>query len=348
MKALRLVGPADIRIEDVPIPQPGPDEVLVEIHAAGICGTDLEIAYGRHRWYQDGTADFPMTPGHEWSGYVREVGREVTHLKPGDLVSGETGIGCRNCELCLTGHHNICAKVTETGILGRDGAMRQFHVQAANFVHKHGDIDPDAAALAEPTAVAVYSCKQGAITPHDRVAILGAGSIGLLTVQAARAFGARFVMATSRSAPKLDLARKLGADVAVNARDEDVLERAMEVTDGHGFDVVIEASGAMSALEQSLDIAAYAGRVMMVGSYNTHPDGTLMQMINKEITMVGLRGSPHVYPETLDLMARGIIDTRPVISHTFRLDQYAEAFDVAERGGPNVLKVLLKPGASSQ
>ena len=156
MKALRVVGPADIRIEDVPAPQPGPDEVLVEIHAAGICGTYLEIVFGRHRWYHDGTASFPMTPGHEWSGYVREVGCEVTHLKPGDLVSGETGIGCRNCELCLTGHHNICSKVTETGILGRDGAMRQFHVQAANFVHKHGDIDPDAAELAEPTAVAVY------------------------------------------------------------------------------------------------------------------------------------------------------------------------------------------------
>jgi 2-desacetyl-2-hydroxyethyl bacteriochlorophyllide A dehydrogenase len=332
-----------MRIDELPVPVPAPDEALVQIHAAGICGTDIEVVSGRHGFYLSGWAKFPIVPGHEWSGYVREVGSEVTNLKVGDLVSGETGIGCMNCELCLTGHHNLCANVTEAGIVGRDGAMREFHAQKALFVHKHGDVDPDAAALAEPATVAVYSCKKGGVTPHDRVAILGAGSIGQLTVQAARAFGARYVLATSRSRPKLELAKRLGADMVVNPRDENLREIALDVTDGHGFDVVIEVSGSMSALEDALDIAAFTGRIVFVGTYQTPTKGPLMQMITKELSLIGVRGSPHVYPETVDMMARGLIDTRPVISHTFALDQYAEAFEIAENGGPDVLKVLLKP-----
>lgn len=343
MRALRIKGIGDLTLEDLPRPAPGPKEVLVEVQAAGICGTDMEVLHGNHSAYLRGVAHYPVTPGHEWSGIVREVGAEVTRFAPGDLVTGETGIGCLECDLCLSGRHNLCRRVVETGIFNRDGGMREWHVQPETFTHKAEGLTPEQAALVEPATVAVHACKQGKVGVSDNVAVLGCGPIGLLTIQAARIAGARKIMATSRSAPKLKLAGELGADRVVNAAKEDVVGAGMEMSRG-GFDVILECSGSMEAVGQGFDLAAPLGRLVIAAAYRGEPfthgiDG----IIGRELTIVGSCGSPHAWPETIDMIRRGQMRVEPVVSHRFALDEYKEAFALAEEGGPDVLKVLLRP-----
>jgi threonine dehydrogenase-like Zn-dependent dehydrogenase len=343
MLGLRVHGPGDLRLEEMPRPSTAPDEVLVKIAAAGICGTDLEVLAGTHGALLQGTSHYPMIPGHEWAGYVAEAGSEVTHLQVGDLVVGETGIGCLRCALCLSGHHQLCPNGTETGIVGRDGAMRQYHTQKADLVHKAPLGDPELAALVEPASVGVYACHRTGVSPLDRVAVVGGGAIGQLCLQAARSFGARFTMMVTRSEPKLRLARELGADIAVSSAEVDIAQYAAEVTDGERFDVVIEAAGTEAAFYDALLIGGYTSRIGLVGLANRTPLGFgLWTVIDREQTIIGVRGSPHVYPQTIEMMMKVAIQGRPLISHSFSVADYQEAFTVAAGGGADVLKVLLR------
>lgn len=344
MRAVRVLGPDQLTLDELPTPTPGPDEVLVRVAAVGICQTDIEILTGVHGWIANGQSKYPLVPGHEWSGYVEALGADVSHLARGDLVVGETGIGCGQCRWCRTGHYNVCPDVTEAGILGRDGAMREYHVQRASFVHRFPLGDPEAAALVEPTTVAVYACQRGAVSALDRVAVVGCGTIGLLCVQAARAFGARFVLAVSRSDYKLRLAETLGADRAVSSVAANLAEVAQEVTGGEGFDVVIEAGGNAEALNDSLQLCGRLGRVVVVGYASPEGYGhSLQTVIDREQTLIGVRGSPNVYPQTIDLMAAGRIRVEPLITARFALADYAEAFELARSRRPNVLRVLVTP-----
>lgn len=346
MKAVRLVDFNDLRVEDLPDPEPGPHDVLVRIEAAGICGTDVDILRGNHLAYQAGLWRLPITPGHEWAGAVVQTGCEVTRFRPGDLVTGETGLGCLRCKYCLTGHHNLCMDLVETGIFGHDGAMRQLHVHPEVFTYSVEGLTAEQAALIEPASVAVHACKRVGLSVPDHVAVLGCGPIGLLAVQAARVFGARYVLATSRSAPKLALAEELGADRAVNVAEENLSAVVDEVTGGEGFEVVLECSGSIQALEQALDVASALGRVGVVGGYDDVAlEHSVMRLVGKELTIVGSRGSPHAYAETISMVRKGEIDVDRVISHRFPLSRSLEAFELAERGGPDVLKILLLPQA---
>jgi len=343
MKALRLRQFGRLLLEDMPPPEPAPDEVLVKVLAAGICGTDLKLLHGHHGAYTEGGAELPITPGHEWGGVVVAVGEAVTRFAPGDLVTGETGLGCLRCEYCLTGRHNLCPSVVETGIFGRDGAMRELHLHPEVFTHSAAGLTAEQAALVEPASVAVHACRRGRVSLGDNVAVLGCGPIGLLAVQAARAFGARRVLATSRSRPKLDLASELGAGSVVKVTDEDLSAAAQDFTSGEGFDTVIECSGSPQALEQALEIARPGGTLALVGGYEGPLQHRLIDIVGKELDLAGCRGSPHVWPETIDLLRHGQIKVEPVISHRFALRDYEKAFELAERGGPDVLKILLLP-----
>lgn len=343
MRALRLHGPREVRLEEMPRPEAGPGEVVVRIAAVGICWTDIELYQGVHGAQAMGLTGYPFTPGHEWSGHVAQVGEGVGHLQVGDRVVGETGIGCLRCELCLAGHHQLCPQGTETGIVRRDGAMREYHVQSADFVHRFpAGGDPVVAALTEPASVGVYACRKTGVSPLDRVAIVGGGTMGQCCLQAAKGFGARQLLMVSRSLPKLALAEGFGADAVVNSRETDLLEAALELTDGELFDVVIEAAGTHAAFRDALIIGGYVSRIGMVGLSLREPFGYgLETVINREQTIMGVRGSPHVYPQTIRMITAGILQLEPLVSHRFALADYAEAFALAEQGGPDVMRVVL-------
>lgn len=344
MLGLRINDLRSMSIEEMPKPAPAPDEVLVEIQAAGICGTDLEVLHGLQETYRSGRAHLPIVPGHEWSGVVREVGAEVTRFQPGDFVTGETGLGCLRCEVCLTGHHQICPDLVETGIANRDGGMRQFHVHPEVATHLAEGLTPEQAATVEPLTVAVHACRKGRVGLGARVAVLGCGPIGLLAIQAARAAGARSVLATSRSRPKLDKAVGFGADLALDVAHEDLYAAADEMTGGTGFDVVLECSGSLDAVNQAIDIAGRCARIVLVGVYRGEPFGhELDRFLSKELEMYGSCGGPHAWPEAIDLIRDGRVRVEPIISHRFPLTDFAEAFALAEKGGPDVLKIMLFP-----
>lgn len=344
MSGLRLYGPDDLRLEEMPRPKPGPGEALVKVAAVGICGTDLELLAGTHGALLTGVSTYPIIPGHEWSGYVVELGEGVERFQVGDLVVGETGIGCLRCRWCLTGHHQLCPRGTETGIIGRPGAMREYHVQNADFLHRFPVDDPELAALAEPASVGLYACRKSSISPLDLVAIVGGGTIGQFCLQAARVCGARYTMLVTRSEPKLQVARELGADLAVSSAETDLMALAADVTSGELFDVVIEAAGTAEALSDALQLGGYTSRIGIVGYSSRAPfTYSLGTLIDREQTLIGVRGSPHVYPRTVELLAGGQIQGHPLISHRFSLGEHRQAFNLARQGGPDVLKVLLKP-----
>lgn len=344
MRSLMAYGPGDVRLETVPVPGCGPEEVLVRVRAVGVCRTDLEVIGGRHGALLRGVSRYPLVPGHEWAGEVVACGERVSHLRVGELVVGETGIGCLQCRVCLSGHHNLCPQGTETGIVGRDGAMREYHVQRAAFVHPCPALDPHLAALIEPASVGVYACHRVQVSPLDRVAIVGAGSIGLLCLQAALACGARQVVMVSRSGPKLQLAQQLGATATLDNTTGDVLPEARELTAGDLFDVVLEAAGTPASLTLSLALGAYAGRVAVVGYASPEPYGhSLETVIDREQTIVGVRGSPLVYPQTIEMVRRGSLQLEPLVTHRYPLEDFATALKVADEGGPEVIKVLLLP-----
>jgi L-iditol 2-dehydrogenase len=342
MRALRVHGVRDVRLEELPRPEPGPGEVLVRIAAVGICRTDLELYDGIHGAILSGIQQYPFVPAHEWCGDVVQVGEGVDNLQVGDRVIGETGIGCLRCPLCLSGHHQLCPNGTETGIVRRAGAMREYHVQAATFVHRF-DGAAHLGALVEPASVGVYSCHKVGVSPLCRVAVIGGGAIGQCCLQAARAFGARQTVMVSRSAPKLAMAQRHGADAVVNSKTTDLVAAARELTEGDLFDVVIEAAGTEGAFRDALLVGGYVSRIALVGYSAREPFGHgLETVIYREQTIIGVRGSPHVYPQTIALMARGDLQLEELVSHRYPLAQYQEAFAVAEAGGPEVMRVLIE------
>ena len=342
MRQLRLYGPHDLRLKEAPRPPPAPGAVLVRIAAVGLCRTDLELVEGIHGGLLSGAQQYPFVPGHEWSGHVVEVGEGVAGLAEGDLVIGETGIGCLRCPLCLAGHHQLCPNGTETGIIRRDGALREFHVQSADFVHRF-EGDAAVGALVEPASVGVYSCRKTGVSPLDRVMVIGGGAIGQCCLQAARAFGARQVVMVSRSAPKLDLAMRCGADAVVNSGAVDLLQAALDLTEGHLFDVVIEAAGTPAAFRDALVVGGFVSRIGLVGYSARDAFGYgLETVIDREQTIIGVRGSPHVYPATIAMIQRGVLRLEELISHRFPLAEYRQAFEVAEAGGASVMRVLVE------
>lgn len=342
MRAVRIAAAGDLRLVDVPVPEPGPGEILVRVGFAGICFTDIEVLRGNHEAYLSGWGRYPIIPGHEWAGHVAAVGDGVVGFAPGDLVTGETGIGCMQCPLCQSGAYNCCPDVVETGIINRDGAMREYHLHPARFAHRMDGLTSRLGALVEPASVGVYACRRAGVGPGDRVVVCGGGSIGQLCAQAARALGAEQVAVTSRSREKLDLAVRLGADAAINAAQEDARKCARELTSGDLFTVAIEAAGTSAALDDCLALAAPRGRIALVGYADDEPYAhSLAKIIGVELSVIGVRGSPGVWPETIAMVREGRLQLAPLISHEYPLGQYSEAFETASKGGPNVLKVLL-------
>lgn len=344
MKALRIHGREDIRFEEVPDPLPGPGEVLARVRAVGLCRTDIEVYEQRLYHYSVGVARLPVTPGHEWAGVVAALGEGVSGLAVGDPITCETALGCGNCQLCLAGHGNICQERIEVGIINYDGAMAEYVVAPRRTTHLIGDLSYEAGAMVEPTAVAVYAVRTARVTPADRVLVLGAGPIGQLLAQVARAYGAQQVAIAARTESKLALARSLGADASINTRQEDLAAASRELTSGHGFDVVLEAAGAPELLQQCLLAAAVRGRIVVTGSFvgalaSVDPD----LVVCKELTIAGTVGGEACYNEAIALLCAGRVRCEPLVSARYPLSEAPAVFAAMTRGAGDTIKILFDP-----
>jgi L-iditol 2-dehydrogenase len=339
MKALRLHGPGDVRLHEEDDPTPLPGEELLRVGAVGICGSDLH-------WYSEsGIGDArlraPLVLGHEFGGVI------TAGPRAGTLVAAEPAISCQSCEDCLAGNPNVCERVRFAGHGSIDGALRQLVAWPSRALFPLPDtFSAVDAAMLEPLGVALFAMELGHPGPGASVGVFGCGPIGLLVVQLARLAGATVIVATDRLAPRLEAARRLGATHpvragATNAEDGELAAVATS-TGRRGLDVVFEVAGDDAAVGAAVETARPAGRVVLVGI--PADDRTSFRASvarRKGLTIKLVRRGRNTYPRAIDLVARGLVDVRSIVTHRFPLDRADEAFRVANRR--EGLKVIVEP-----
>lgn len=334
MRAAIFTAPHQIAIGQQATVKPGPNEVRVAVQATGICAGDMYIYQGKNPY-----AQYPVIGGHEISGVVAEVGADVTDLEVGAPVVVEPFIGCGNCYPCRVGKPNCCANLQIIGV-HRPGGFAESVTAPARSIHLvPAGLSPLMASFAEPVAIGVQACRRGAVTAADDVLILGCGPIGLALIEVARAHGARVIAADIVDA-RLDFAAELGADVV--KADEQLLAHVLERTNGEGMPVVIEATGNPKAMEQTVDLVAAGGRIVIVGLVK---QGTLvnfpgLDFTRKEMTVVGSRASTQCFPEALDLLASGKIQY-PEVATAFSLWDAPQVFKALNEQPGKVHKGVL-------
>jgi threonine 3-dehydrogenase len=347
MRALRKIGPVPgAELVEVPTPFPGPREVVIQVEAASICGTDLHI-YQWDDWAAGRITRLPMTFGHEVAGRVMAVGREVHELSIGSFVSVEGHFFCGLCTMCRTGRAHICENMTILGV-DTDGAFAEYmRFPARNAWVVDPRIAPDVASVHDPFGNAVhtaYGPGEGTEIPTNAVVVLGCGPIGLFAVGVARALGAAKVIAVEPNDYRLSLAKAMGADLLVDPETEDPVEAVLAATGGRGAEIVLEMSGVAAVVDQGTRMLAHGGRMSLLGL----PTGRVSldltdQVIFKEARLFGVTGRElfRTWRQTSTLLATGMVDVGPVITHRFPLGAFEEAFDVMASGRAG--KVILLP-----
>jgi len=338
MKTAR--GPGNLELKDIEEPRPRKDEALIQVAAAGICGTDVHIKHDQ-TFYTP-----PVVLGHEYSGKVVEIGEDVTGIGVSDLVVSPATAYCGKCYQCKTGHMNRCTSEKKR-ILGTslaNGAFAKYLTVPEYIIHKiPKGVALKEAAMAEPTACVVHAViEKSPITPGDVVVIQGPGTMGMLAAQVAKAMGAVKVIMTGVSADqwRFDIAKKIGVDMTLNVQlDPDPVKTIKNETEGRGADVVIEASGACIACNQALDFVKVAGHVTLLGIRGRSLNIDLDAIALKELTMSGIWGTlPSTWVTTLRLMASKKIKVAPLITHRIPLSFWEEGFDLMEK--QKAIKVL--------
>ena len=337
-------GPG-MELQDVPVPSLGPNDVLIRVLYAGVCGTDLHI------WEWDawaaGRLNPPVVIGHEFSGRIEALGPEAEAealLKIGDLVTAEGHIVCGHCLPCRTGNGHLCYRTRIIGV-DRDGAFADFIAMPASNVIPLDGISPEIGAIMDPIGNAVHTVLEGNAVAGSTVFVLGCGPIGCFAVGVARAAGASQVIASDLNPTRLEIARAMGAHVTLDASQEDVVARIREVTAGEGVDLVCEMSGHPSGHAQAFAAARPGGRVNLLGTPSRTTEVNFARdVIFKGLTLYGVTGRK-MY-STWNAMQRflrtGQLDPRPVVTHRFPLEGIADAIRVIKDGAAG--KVILEIG----
>lgn len=342
MRQAVFSSPGNLRIEEAPVPVPGGHDLLVRVEASGVCGSDRAIFAGHH------PVTLPVVLGHEYAGVVVECGPDVTGLQPGDRVVVDPNIMCGRCTFCRRGQVQLCRDITPLGI-ARSGGFAEFSlVPEANAYLVPAAITFDEAALVEPLACCIRGIHQADVKLGAVVVVLGAGPIGLLLAQLARLRGASVVASVDPLADRRALAKRLGADVAIDSVDPGgVRDEVMRLTGGLGSDVVIEASGRTSVARQSLELVQAGGTVVWFGAC---PESDRVEVppfwVNdREISIRGSNINPFTHHTALSLIEHGRIRVAELVSEHIGLDALAGALDTSRPA--SVGKVLVVPASAA-
>ncbi|SDC68597.1 L-iditol 2-dehydrogenase [Melghirimyces thermohalophilus] len=341
MKALvkTKLGFGNLEIQEKEEPQVGKDQVKIKVKYAGICGSDIHTYEGHYK------VGVPVTLGHEFSGEVVEVGEGVTEFKPGDRVTSETTFYiCGECEYCKSGDYNLCNHRKGLGTQ-QDGGFAKYLVARKESVHHLPEnVDFQSAAMTEPLACTHHAVAKTEMNEGDLVVVIGPGPIGLFCAQIAKSRGAKVIITgLSNDRVRLDKAKELGIDYAVNVQEQDIKALINSLTDGYGADVVFECSGAVPAAKQGLDLLRKKGEYGQVGLF-AQPEipFDLEKIIQKEIRVVGSRSQkPEDWEPSLALMSNGSVNAKAMVTHQFDITQWDEAYEVIKSG--EAIKVLLTP-----
>jgi L-iditol 2-dehydrogenase len=327
MRAIEFHGDERLELVERPDPAPAAGQLLIAPSAVGICGTDIEIFEGSLAYFRMGLAEYPIVPGHEWTGVVVDVGKGVTGFSPGDQVVGEVAIGCGVCVRCRAGRSHLCDRRTETGIVHMDGAMASRMVFPAAYAHVV-PFSSRQAALVEPTSVALHGVTRGRVA-GQHVVVIGVGPIGLLAAQIARAHGAASVVVSDTRPDRLSLAQTLGFEAFAPVGED-------------GPDVALLCAGGAGAIRAAFDAVRPGGTVVALGLSGRPEipfdwDG----MVVRDIDLIGVLGSVGYWEGAIELIASGAVVTEPLVTRAFSLEQ---ARDAIERlVDPGSLKVLVEP-----
>ncbi|MFN8549177.1 MAG: L-threonine 3-dehydrogenase [Candidatus Eisenbacteria bacterium] len=328
-------------LREVPKPKVGPNDVLIKVKASTVCGTDLHI-YEWNEWAEERVGRrVPQTMGHEFSGIVEEVGSHVKRVKPGDFVSAETHIPCTKCVQCLTGQMHICSQLTILGV-DTNGSFAEFISVPDLVVWKNDPKLPyHVAAAQEPLGNSVYTTLVEPVASRN-VLIYGDGPTGLFATGVAKVSGAARIYLVGMSPMRLEIGRKMGADVLLNAADRKTEQLIMDETGGVGVDVVLDMVGRQSVLDEGLKLVRKGGRYSAFGL----PDGRLSIDMNNGIIFKGLRlygingrVMYETWVQVSNLLASGRLDITPVITHLLPLERYREGFDLIGQVTPQAGKI---------
>lgn len=323
-----------VEVEERPIPRPGPGEVLVAIGSVGVCGSDLH--YYEHGRIGPYVVDAPLVLGHEAGGTVAAVGSDVASLEVGQRVSIEPGVPCRDCAQCLAGRYNLCPRIRFFATPPVDGAFAEFVVMPESFVYPIPDsLSDDAAGLLEPLSVGVWACMRAGVGPQSRVLVTGAGPIGLIAAQTARAYGAAEVWITDVNPHRLAVAAELGF-TAIDVSATPLSEAGVEA------DVLFECSGNEQATNDAIRAVGRAGRVVLVGMGGDELRLPLSYIQDREITMTGAFRYANTWPTAISLAASGRVQLNRLVTGHYGLEDVEHAL-TASRRDPATLKVIVRP-----
>lgn len=350
MLAAVYYGPDDLRVEKWPVPEIKPNEALLRVVSASICGTDLRILHGAHRKFPPGTV---RIPGHEVVGEIARLGDDVRGLEIGQRVFVAPNIGCGHCRQCISGNYNLCADFDAYGVT-IDGAFAEYmrittaSIQQGSLIPINEDVDPAVAVLIEPLSCVLHGQDALDIKPGEIVLVIGAGPIGIIHMMLAQLHGARLVIVSELLPERLSQAKRLGAGLVVNPAKEDLAKVIFDESNGEGADVIIVAAPAHRAQEGALELAAVGGRINFFGglpkdSPSITFDSNLVHY--KELIITGTTGS-----NTKDcqraavIVCSGSIDLSGIVSVRYPLYRAREAFAAAE--DRQTLKVVIEPDKS--
>jgi L-iditol 2-dehydrogenase len=348
MNALLLSEYKHLEVTTLPVPVPQPSDVLVQVAACGICGSDV------HGY--DGTSGRripPLVMGHEAAGIVAAVGSEVTGFAVGDRVTFDSTVYCGECVFCRKGEMNLCDNRQVVGVscgdYSRAGAFAEYVAVPGRIVYKLPDNLAFAeAAMLEAVSVALHAVAVSKLEGGETALVIGAGMIGLLTLQSARAAGCSRVFVSDIDATRLKSAAELGADEIIQASGAELTREILRLTEGRGMDVVLEAVGRNETVAAAIDCVRKGGTVTLIGNITPQVNLPLQKVVSRQIRLQGSCASCGEYPQAMELMAAGKIRVEPLITAVAPLSDGPAWFDRLHSGEPNLMKIVLDPRTNSR
>jgi L-iditol 2-dehydrogenase len=346
MKTLLLSKYNHLEITDLPKPTPLPDEVLIQVAACGICGSDVHGYDG-----SSGRRIPPIVMGHEAAGRIADVGVKVKNLAEGDRVTFDSTIYCGACPPCKRGDINLCDNRQVLGVSCGDycraGAFAEYVVVPARIVHRLPDqLAFEEAAMLEATAVALHAVAVSEMRRSETALVIGAGMIGLLILQSLRATGCSRVFVADIDDSRLKMANDLGATEILNSKS-DLVAQVMKLTNRNGVDAVLEAVGRTETIAAAIDSVRKGGTVTLVGNISPQVTIPLQKVVSRQIRLQGSCASSGEYPKAIELLASGAIKVKPLITAVAPLDDGPSWFERLHAGEPHLLKVVLTPGTNA-
>ncbi len=343
MKALILKEYNKLEYTDISIPEIKNNEVLINVKACGICGSDVHGMDG-----STGRRIPPIVMGHEASGIISKIGKNVKNWETGNRVTFDSTIYCENCYYCLNGYKNLCDNRKVLGVscdeYRKNGAFAEFVAVPENIIYELPDeITFEEASMIEAISVAYHAVKRVPVNVNKTPVVIGAGMIGLLTINVLKQFGYKNIIAIDIYDEKLDLAKKNGADFTFNSTKGDIKENVFRLTDNRGADLAFEAVGISNAVNTAIDTLKKGASLILIGNICSEIKMPLQTIIKKELTIYGSCASNGEYPECIEMILQKKIDVNPFISAVAQLSEGASWFKRLYEHESGLMKVILKP-----